>query len=234
MPTNGFTLLRSETATSLLALLASVRGQELHTNELIRRTGVNPNAAQRTLIQLEGSGLLQSRRLGNLRLWQMNTDHPLYASVRDLVVRTRGVPIQLAKILKRDRHIAFAFLFGSYVQAQDDASSDIDIFVVGPADWGVLAQAIRAASAQVGRELRPIVWSLQDLRSSTAAQEAFLANILSDPVMWIVGDRDEFERSRQLAQPVAGDRHAGQSKRSAGSKSRQSRSRERRTGATRS
>jgi len=224
-------LLRSKATGSLLALLASVPGEELHTNELIRRTGVNPNSAQRTLTRLEGSGLVQSRRLGNLRLWHMKRDHPLYASVRDLAVRTRGIPLRLAQILKRDRNIKLAFLFGSYVQAQDDASSDIDIFVVGRADWDVLAEAIRAASAEVRRELRPIVWSLHDLRSPTAGQRTFLANVLSGPVMWIVGDRSELERSRQLAQPVARRRDARQSKRSAGQRPRQGRSRQRQASA---
>jgi predicted nucleotidyltransferase len=187
----------------VLALLASIKGEELHTNELIRRTGSNPNAIQRTLIQLETTGLLKSRRVGNLRLWRMDPAHPLYASVRDLVVRTRGVPTRLAQILKRDRGVAFAFLFGSFVSAQDDAQSDVDIFVVGSADWGVLAQAVRAASKEIGRELRPVVWSLSDLQTPTAAQRAFIDNILADPVIWLVGERDEFERHRRVARRVA-------------------------------
>jgi len=201
MPTPS--LVRSETAARVLALLASMPGEELHTNELIRRTGSNPNAIQRTLTQLETTGLLQSRRLGNLRLWRMDAAHPLYASVRDLVVRTRGIPTRLTQILKRDPGIAFAFLFGSFVSARDDAQSDVDVFVVGPADWGVLAQAVSAASKEIGRELRPVVWSLRDLQRPTAAQRAFLENVLADPVIWLVGDRDEFERRRGLDRAVA-------------------------------
>jgi predicted nucleotidyltransferase len=223
----GDSLIRSETAARALALLASLPGEELHTNELIRRTGSNPNAIQRTLTQLERTGLLQSRRVGNLRLWRMDSDHPLYASVRDLVVRTRGIPTRLAQILKRDPGIAFAFLFGSFVSAQDDAQSDVDLFVAGPADWGVLTQAVRAASKEIGRELRPVVWSLGDLKAPTAAQRSFLENVLTDPVIWLAGDRDEFERHRRLAQPVAkggaaraGQRGAGQSARGRGSKKR--------------
>jgi predicted nucleotidyltransferase len=196
-------LVRSETAARVLALLASIQGEELHTNELIRRTGSNPNAIQRTLTQLETTGLLQSRRVGNLRLWRMDATHPLYASVRDLVVRTRGIPTRLTQILKRDPGIAFAFLFGSFVSAKDDAQSDVDVFVVGPVDWEVLAQAVRAASKEIGRDLRPVVWSLRDLEAPTVAQRAFLENVLADPVIWLVGDRDEFERRRGLARTVA-------------------------------
>jgi len=209
-------LVRSETAARALALLASLPGQELHTNELIRRTGSNPNSIQRTLTQLERTGLLRSRRVGNLRLWRMDADHPLYASVRDLVVRTRGIPTRLAQILKRDPGIAFAFLFGSYVSAQDDASSDVDLFVVGRADWKILERAVTAASNEIGRELRPVVWSLRDLGAPTPAQQAFAENSLSSPTIWIVGDRADFDRRRRLAAPLAKRRAAGLTERGAG------------------
>src|SRR6266850_8139320 len=108
-------LIRSETAARALALLASLPGQELHTNELLRRTGSNPNSIQRTLTQLERTGVLRSRRVGNLRLWRMDSDHPLYTTVRDLVMRTSGLPARLQTLLARDRDIKYAFLFGSFV-----------------------------------------------------------------------------------------------------------------------
>src|SRR6266850_1435143 len=226
-------LVRSETAARALALLASVPGHELHTNELIRRTGSNPNSIQRTLTQLERTGLLRSRRVGNLRLWQMDSDHPLYRSVRDLVVRTRGIPTRLAQILKRDPGIAFAFLFGSYVSAQDDASSDVDLFVVGRADWKVLERAVTAAANEIGRELRPVVWSLRDLGAPTPAQQAFAENILSSPVIWIVGDRAEFDRRRRLATPLAKRRAARLTERRVSKAAGASRPSQRRPGAER-
>src|SRR5206468_10573015 len=119
----------------IVALLAAVPDQELHTNELIRRTGSNPNAVQRAVVQLERTGVLRSRRVGNLRLWRMDRDNPLYATVRDLVMRTSGLPVRLQTILARDKGIKYAFLFGSFASAQDESASDIDLFVVGSADW---------------------------------------------------------------------------------------------------
>jgi predicted nucleotidyltransferase len=226
-------LVRSETAARTLALLASLPGQELHTNELIRRTGSNPNSIQRTLTQLERTGLLRSRRVGNLRLWRMDSDHPLYVSVRDIVVRTRGIPTRLSQILKRDPGIALAFLFGSYVSAQDDASSDVDLFVVGTADWKTLERAVTAASNEIGRELRPVVWSLRELRAPTATQQAFVENILSSPTIWIVGDRADFDRRRGLAAPLAKRRAARLIERGVGKAAGASRPSQRRPGAER-
>src|SRR6266850_1282989 len=224
----GAPLPKTETGLRVLALLAALPDQELHTNELIRRTSSNPNAVQRAVVQLERTGILRSRRLGNLRLWRMDRDHPLYATVRDLVMRTSGLPARLQTLLARDRDIKYAFLFGSFVSAQDDAASDIDLFVVGPADWARLSRAVRAVGAEVGRELRPVVWSRDDLKNPNPAQRQFLENVLSAPVIWLTGDRDEFERDRSLASAVAGRRGQGQRQSSRRTKPRQSRAHQRR------
>lgn len=190
----GHPLVRSESSARALALLSSLAGAELHTNELIRRTGVNPNAMQRALVQLETSGLVQSRRLGNLRLWRMDPGHALYPSIREIFGRTRGVPATLTKDLTGS--VEFAFIFGSYVTAQDDSTSDIDVFVVGENDWGALSKIIFDTGREVSRELRPIVWSTNDLARPTPRQSAFLESVLERPTIWLIGDRNAFERRR--------------------------------------
>jgi predicted nucleotidyltransferase len=200
----------SETTGRVLALLSSVAGQELHTNEIIRRTGSLPAAVQRALTRSEARGLIQSRRVGNLRLWRMDPTHPLYAAMREMFARTYGVPAHLADVLRKDQQVLFAFLFGSYVTAQDDATSDIDLFVVGGPDWVALSAAIREAAEQLGREVRPIVWSEEDLRQLSPGQHSFLDNVMAGPTMWLVGDRSEFERRAGLGEAV-GRRRRGAS-----------------------
>src|SRR2546428_14172391 len=98
-------------------------GQELHTNEIIRRTASLPNAAQRALTRSEAQGLIASRRVGNLRLWQMDPKNPLYAAILEMFARTRGVPARLAEVLRKGPRANLAFLLGSYVDSSDDACS---------------------------------------------------------------------------------------------------------------
>lgn len=206
----------NETTGRVLALLSNMPGQELHTNEIVRRTHSLPTAVQRALTRSEERGLVQSRRLGNLRLWRMDPKHPLYAPMREMFARTYGVPARLADVLGQDPRVKKAFLFGSYVTAQDDATSDIDLFVVGGPDWAALSQAIRDAGQQLGREVKPVVWSERDLSRPTPAQRSFLDNLLAGPTMWLIGDRSELEgragvgravaRGRRAAAPRAGTR----------------------------
>jgi predicted nucleotidyltransferase len=207
----------NDTTGRVLALLSSISGQELHTNEIMRRTKSLPTAVQRALTRSEERGLIRSRRLGNLRLWRMDPKHPLYASIREMFARTYGVPARLSTILRKDPRVVLAFLFGSYVSAQDDATSDIDLFVVGGPDWVALSEAIRQAGKHLGREVKPVVWSERDLREPSPTQRSFLDNILSGPTMWLVGDRSDLERRAGLGPAVGrGGRAASPRSRSRG------------------
>lgn len=197
MPEAGHPLVRSEAAARILALLTATPGQELHTNEIIRRTETNPHAAQRALERLEAGGVLRSRRLGNLRLWWIEREHPLYGSLRELFGRTRGVPGRLEAALGQDPGIAAAFLFGSYVTARDDPSSDIDLFVIGRPDPATLDKAVDDVRADLRRQVNVVVWSDEDLAKPNAAQRAFLETVLSRPKIWLIGDEDELERRRR-------------------------------------
>lgn len=192
----------SETAARILALLSSMPGQELHTNEIIRRTGSLPNAVQRALTRSEAQGLIQSRRLGNLRLWRMDPNNPLYPSIREMFARTRGIPAYLRDVLAKDPNVSLAFLFGSYVTARDDPTSDIDLFVVGSPDWVALSQALRAAGREVGRAVNPVIWSEDDLRRPAPSQRSFLDSVMVRPITWLVGDRKELERIRARVVPA--------------------------------
>ncbi len=212
MTKNGHPLVRSEAAARILALLTSTPGQELHTNEIIRRTETNPHAAQRALERLEAGGILRSRRLGGLRLWWIDREHPLYASLRDLFGRTRGVPLRLATALKQDPGIALAFLFGSYVSALDNPSSDIDLFVVGNPVPATLDKVIEDVRNELRRQVNVVVWSTRELAKPSATQQAFIETVKARPKIWLVGDEDGFERRRhRVGTAVGRDRRASNS-----------------------
>jgi predicted nucleotidyltransferase len=195
-PMKAAGLVGNETTARILALLSSIAGDELHTNEIIRRINGNPTGVQRALLKSQANGLITSRRVGNLRLWRMDPQNPLYASMREVFARTRGIPAQLAKVLAKMPGVRLAFLFGSYVTAQDNPTSDIDLFVIGSPDWLQLSEAVRAAGHQLGRVVNPIVWSESELANPPAANRVFLDSILSEPMMWLVGNREALDKIR--------------------------------------
>src|SRR5713101_4015549 len=202
---------RSATEARLLALLTSTPGQEFHTRELMRRVSGSPRPVQLALEKLARQGLVESRRVGPLRLWRMDPLHPLYLPLRDLYARTVGIVAQLRTLLEADKGIRFAFVFGSYARGDDDTRSDIDVFVVGHMEVDRLIEATQKLEANLGRELNPVVWTEQDLRKRIQERSPFLATVREEPKIWIVGDEHDFDRrTRELARAPQRDRAADQ------------------------
>ncbi len=187
---------RGRIAPEVLGLLMSTPGQELHTREIARRVRADAHPVQRALEQLVSAGLVQSRRLGNLRLWSVREDSTLMPAVRDIVRRTGGIAERLRRRLGAMRDVHLAFLFGSYASGQDALGSDIDLFIVGTVQWDVLSKELQTLAGELGREVNPIVWSVDELVKPTKKQASFLRGVLGKPKIWLVGDDSELERVR--------------------------------------
>jgi predicted nucleotidyltransferase len=170
-------------------------GQEFHTREIARRVHADAHPVQRALERMLDGGLVQSRRLGNLRLWSVR-ESALVGPVREIVRRTSGLAEALRVELSSMRGVHLAFLFGSYASGEDSLGSDVDLFVVGSPDWKELSRAIDKQQALVGREISPVVWTMEELEGPTPTQQRFLNAVMRKPRIWLVGDDDELERFR--------------------------------------
>src|SRR5439155_1095305 len=109
-------VVRSATEARLLALLTSTPGQEFHTRDLIRRIHGSPRPVQLALEKLLRQGLVESRRVGPLRMWRMDPANPVYPALRDLYARTVGLVAQLRTTLERETGVRYAVVFGSYAR----------------------------------------------------------------------------------------------------------------------
>lgn len=185
---------RSSTEARLLALLTSTPGQEFHTRELVRRVKGTPRPVQLALEKLLRQGLVESQRVGPLRMWRMDPNNPVYGPLRDLYARTVGLVAQLRQILERRDGIRYAFVFGSYARGDDDVRSDIDVFVVGEVSGNRLQSEIQKLETTLGREINPVVWTENDLRKRMVERSPFLVTVAAEPKVWILGDEDEFRR----------------------------------------
>ncbi|TMC68248.1 MAG: hypothetical protein E6J13_15015 [Chloroflexi bacterium] len=218
---------RGRISRDALALLMSTPGQELHTREIARRIKADGHPVQRALERMLDAGLVQSRRLGNLRLWSVAEDNAVVPAARDLIRRTAGLAERLRATLSGMRSVHFAFLFGSYAAGEDKLGSDIDLFVVGSPDWKNLSAELATRSAHLGREINPVVWTAEQLESPTVKQRVFIDGLLHKPRIWLVGDDHELERFR-FGMGTKVDRSAARQAHARGPRKRPSEARTRR------
>lgn len=185
----------------LVGVFADSPEIEIHTRELVRRTGRSPRAVHVALEQLEGQGFLRSRRLGGLRLWSIEPRNPLLRPIQEMAKRTVGVPTRLRKALSGIAGVHVAFIFGSYASGTEDVTSDLDIFVLGDPDWKELARILSDLKVEFGREVNMVAWTHDQVLANR--KSPFYASLIKEPKIWLVGkERDLEKQARRLARDL--------------------------------
>ena len=181
--------LLTKTQQRILGALFGQPARSFYASELIRDAGTGSGAAQRELAKLEQSGLVVTKRIGNQKHYQANAASPLFADLRNIVLKTVGLVEPLRQALKTvESQILFAFVYGSIAKGTDHATSDIDLMVVTDTlTYGELFGALETASRTLGRKVNPTVYSKAEFEKRTKTDNAFIKRVLEGPKMWVIG-----------------------------------------------
>lgn len=148
--------LRSKITQKVLGHFMLHEGAELYVNEMARRLELDPGNLIRKLKELEKKGILKSRTRGKERYYSLNTAYPLLKEYKKIVLKTVGLEHLLKKVLRRVEGIQTALLFGSYARDRMDASSDIDLLLVGTHNTIEAQRQIAPIQRSVDREINVI------------------------------------------------------------------------------
>jgi len=140
------------------------------------------------VIALAGSGT--GTRVGKQKHYQANRAAPVFEELRGLVLKTSGLIDTLrAALAPLTSQIQAAFVYGSVAKGQDTAKSDIDLMVVSDSlSHADLFGALEGATQRLGRTVNPTVYSRQELDKRIRADNAFIKRVLSQPMLWVIGE----------------------------------------------
>lgn len=180
VPTSLADALFTTTQQRLLALLFGQPSRSFFATELIGLTGSGSGAVQRELERLTSSGLVNVSLVGKRRHYQANHQSPVFEELRRLVVKTVAVlqPVRQALDPFADR-VSLALVYGSVASGTDTASSDLDLLIV--ADDLTLEEVYSAlipVEAELGRRIRPTLYTSREFADRKSARNAFLTNVL--------------------------------------------------------
>lgn len=177
----------------VLRLLFADETRELHLRELTRQSGLSLGTLQTEVEKLRAADLLLSRRDGNRLYFRANAAHPLFADLRQLVLKTAGLREVLADALRDVPGIELAFVFGSLAAGTGKAGSDVDLLVIGDAGLRALAPRLRPAAERLGREINPVSMTVSEfIRDRT--KKTFLRDVLAKDKLFLKGNSDELAR----------------------------------------
>ena len=183
--------LRSKARQRLLTYYFANPTARLHLRDLAGQLDIDPSNLSKELRRLETEGLFRSELSGRQKYFQLNRDYPLFAEVRSIVSKTIGAPSLLAQALKKIEGIEEAFLYGSFASSQQDASSDIDVLLIGAPRGDVLAEAMRKIERQLGREVGYTVLTRKEFDTRRARKDAFLENVWRNKRIPLVGPHEK-------------------------------------------
>ena len=175
-----------------------------HVRELARLTGTTPGTLHKELARLAEVGLLLREKQGNQVRYRANRECPVYPELAGLFRKTSGATAVLAESLRAlDPPPQLALLFGSLARGEENARSDIDLLVVAEASFGAVVKALHTAQESLQREINPVVCTAAEFARRVTAKDPFIANILSNPKLFVIGTEHDLGKLAGHPAPAA-------------------------------
>jgi len=182
-------LFGSETLPRLLAELTAAPDRVFTASELEGLVGASHDSLYRALQRGVAAGLVSREQIGKHHTYRIDTGSPIYAEIKTLLSKLFGPAEALRQALAGGGppDVEAAFLFGSAARAQDNLSSDLDVFVIGEISRFALARQLAGAERELGREVNAMAYPRQDVERRLAEGDGFLREVFSGPRLMLFG-----------------------------------------------
>ena len=179
----GESVVRREILRTFFARTGMVR----HVRELARELGWSATIVGQELDRLERTGILASERIGRARRYRVDDQSPIASEIRSLVQKTIGVEARIREAIADLRGIEEAFLHGSYARGDDRATSDLDLFVIGPVDQEGMGERLTEAERELGRDINVASYERGELERLLGESDLFVERVFEGPRVMLIG-----------------------------------------------
>jgi len=184
--------LLSEYRRRVLRLLLPDPDEHYHVREIARLTNTAAGTLHRELSKLAKFNVFLRELSGNQVYYQANRNFPLFPKLSSILKKTSGLIDVLMEFLAPiAAKIEVALIFGSVAKGTENMGSDIDVLVIGDADYTEVVTVLYAAQTNLGREINPKVYSRKQWDTCFQKQDLFIKEILKNPKLFVVGTEHE-------------------------------------------
>ncbi|OQB72605.1 MAG: HTH-type transcriptional repressor AseR [Deltaproteobacteria bacterium ADurb.Bin135] len=184
-----------KTRQSVLMALYIHADEAFYIRQLSRMTNIQMGALQRELKQLSDAGIIHRTTRGHQVYYQANKDCPIFNELKGIIIKTVGIGDVLKSALSSFKErISVAFIYGSFARGDEKKGSDIDLLVIGDISLREAVSSLREAQHTIGREINPNVYPVKEFKSKLAEKHHFLSSVIREPLIFLIGDKDELEK----------------------------------------
>ncbi|PKM20554.1 MAG: DNA polymerase subunit beta [Gammaproteobacteria bacterium HGW-Gammaproteobacteria-15] len=185
-------LLFKEYRRQVLALLLLRPDQSYHVREIARLTNTQPGTLHKELTKLAEVGILKKAVQGNQLYYQADTNCIVFEELAGIMRKTSGLADVLRLALQPvTGQLQFAAVYGSVASGKATANSDVDLLLVGDLGFAEAVKVLYPAQQELGREINPKLYSVNEWHKALAEQSGFIRQLLADPLLPIVGNKDD-------------------------------------------
>lgn len=164
--------------------------------ELADHLEVTASSLQRELESLIQAGLLLHRRDGRRAYFKANADSPIFPELRNLIDKTVGIGPALRDAFKKfGKQIEIAAIYGSVARGEENATSDVDLMVVGTLQQIDLVPVLRNLEKRFGRDVNVTLFSPKEFRRRRSSGDHFLTTVVKGKTILLKGRLNELEES---------------------------------------
>lgn len=177
------------TQQKVLGLLFGKTDQSFYANEIARWAQVGKGSLMRELDRLQRAGVLTMTRQGNQTHYQANPDCPIYAELLGIARKTFGIAEPLRQALQPfAEQVTWAFVYGSIAKEQANASSDIDLMLIGEGlHYSEVMERLMPMEELLGRTLNPTLYTCDDWAAKLAAENSFVVRVAQQEKINLIG-----------------------------------------------
>ncbi|HEY4694484.1 MAG TPA: hypothetical protein VIH52_00805 [Candidatus Nanoarchaeia archaeon] len=184
-------LLISKTRVKLLTVFLTNPGKIFYVRELVRMVSEQINAVRAELSRLEKAGALLSEARANRKFYGFRKDYIFYDELSRMIAKQSGLGGNIIKERGKLGKIKYAVVSGGFIRRRPVGSSDVDLLIVGNVVIPQLAQLVKQAESEVGREVNYTVMTEDEFNFRKRRRDPFVSGILEKTRVMLIGDEEE-------------------------------------------
>lgn len=146
-------LITSKTRIKLLIRLFLNPDTQGYLRGMAEEFNESTNAVRMELNRLEDAGMLLSKNVGNKKVYNANTHHPLFPEIHTILRKVTGIDGIIQKVVNRLGDVEHVYLTGQMANGQNSDLIDL-ILVCEGIDQNYLEELVSKAEKYVNRRVR--------------------------------------------------------------------------------
>lgn len=185
-------LISSKTRRLLLNTFFSNPGAEYYTRQLASMHRISVGTIHREIKQLAASGILNVRNVGNIKLFSLNKQNPVYEEIKNIIYKTEGAIKLVKDAIAHVKGIKVAFTYGSFAKGDERQDSDIDIFLIGDdIDEDRLIINISNLEKKLFKEINYTWYTESEYEKEKKKKNSFILEVINGKKVFIKGREDD-------------------------------------------